>query len=158
MPCPMRFGPPPRIMIFFLPVAPLVLVAVGRVVIRREGLELGGAGVHEPVGGDDARGFARGAHFLVSRFRICAAADGRKTRVFSRAAERFRRSFPALTPSVCGTVSGAGFPCPLAVCARGTRSARNHRSIFVSSKTSSTRPMTLESLRRERKSAPRSAR
>ena len=32
-------------------VAHLVLDAVGGVVVRREGLELGGAGVHEAVGG-----------------------------------------------------------------------------------------------------------
>jgi hypothetical protein len=39
-------------------VAHLVLDAVGGVVVRREGLELGRAGVHEAVGGDDASRFA----------------------------------------------------------------------------------------------------
>ena len=42
-------------------VAHFVLDAVGGVVVRREGLELGGAGVHEAVGGDDAEGFTRSA-------------------------------------------------------------------------------------------------
>ena len=51
----MRFGPPPRMMIFFLSgLAGFVFVAVGGVEIRRVGLELGGAGIDEAVGGDDA--------------------------------------------------------------------------------------------------------
>ncbi len=45
-------------------VAHFVLDAVGGVVVRREGLELGGAGVHEAVGGDDAGGFAGCANVL----------------------------------------------------------------------------------------------
>ena len=43
-------------------VAHFVLDAVGGVVVRREGLELGSAGVHEPVGGDDAELLANGTN------------------------------------------------------------------------------------------------
>ena len=47
MPWPMRFGPPPRTMIFFLSVGLAShLVLVGRVHVGGDGGELGGAGVH----------------------------------------------------------------------------------------------------------------
>ncbi len=64
-------------MTFFLSLgARLVFVAVGRVVIRRVGLELGGAGIHEAVGRDDARRFA-----LRADLRLGHAADRGKLAV-----------------------------------------------------------------------------
>ena len=63
MPCPMRFGPEPR-MSTLSPVrrAHLVLVLVGRVVVRRLGLELGAARVDGLERGAHAGGEPRGAH------------------------------------------------------------------------------------------------
>ena len=53
---------------FSIATAGFVLVAVGGIVIRREGLELGSAGVHEPIGRNDAGGFAGFADFGLGGF------------------------------------------------------------------------------------------
>ena len=61
MPWPMRFGPPPRIITRRWPGClgrRLVLVLVGRIVVGRVGLELGGAGVDRLERGHDAAALA----------------------------------------------------------------------------------------------------
>ena len=55
MPWPIRFGPPPRMMIFLRSLRTgLVLLLVGRVVVGGVGLEFGGAGVDQLVDRQDA--------------------------------------------------------------------------------------------------------
>ena len=66
----MRFGPPPRIMIRFWPGrlgGRFVLVLVGRIVVRRVGLELGGAGVDRLERGHDAAALAVAADLDLGR-------------------------------------------------------------------------------------------
>ena len=65
----MRFGPPPRIITFFFAVVFDLVVAavVGGIVIGRVSLELGGAGVHEPVAGHEAEFFPQRADFILGR-------------------------------------------------------------------------------------------
>ena len=65
MPWPMRFGPPPRIMIFLRSVAlGLVFAFVGRIEIGRVRLELGAAGIDGLNTGLDAHAALRASSDL----------------------------------------------------------------------------------------------
>jgi hypothetical protein len=102
----MRFGPPPRIITFFCGVAFDLVVAavVGGIIIRRVSLELGGAGVHEPVAGHEAEFFAQGADFVLGgpvKWAICRSEKPRP---------RQARPDPArLQPAVEGHAPLAGY-------------------------------------------------
>ena len=76
--------------------AHLVLVAVGGIVIRRVRLELRGAGVDEPVGGDDAGGLALAREFRLRKLpRATAELAIGKAELLARR----RRSDVRLTPN-----------------------------------------------------------
>ncbi len=63
----MRLGPPPRIITFFFGVCLDLVVAavVGGIIIRRVSLELGGAGVHEPVARHEVQFLPQRADFVL---------------------------------------------------------------------------------------------
>ncbi len=145
----------------FPALAPLIFVAVGGVVIRRVGLELRRAGVHEAVGGDDAvcRSALLAPVVNVSRRSMSmASCRSEKPSFFALTAHRSLRpksvssAARSSTPRMCSSEAIQ----PLASSTICRMFSRNHRSIFVSSKIPP--PSTRAGTRaRGKRSAPRSA-